>query len=147
MAALAEAALATDESTLATWEVVTTWRPGHPGTCGYTRSDYGDADEPAGPTPLEQLLSVVNTCVILGLRVRCALEGLQLDGVEVTASAQSGLRGLVHLPTAAPGLRSLAVRVALESDGARERLDQIVEEVLATSPVLASLRQPASRTR
>lgn len=145
MRTLMDTALATSDATLTPWRVVTVWTPGLDGGRGETRISYGDdADGPEGggdPTPQEQLLEVANNCVVLGLRVRCALEGLQVRAVEVTTTGESGLRGLVYLPSLTAGFQSLETQVAVRGDGPRANLDEIAREVLATSPVLACLRQ------
>lgn len=145
MRTLVDTALATSDATLTPWRVVTIWAPGLDGAWGETRNTYGDDDvglEGGGdPTPHEQLLGVANSCVILGLRVRCALEGLPLRTVEVTTTGESALRGLVYLPTLTAGFRSLETQVLARGDGPRAHLDEIAREVLATSPVLACLRQ------
>jgi len=139
------AALAAPDGARANWRVVTTWEPGPEGAWGHSHSrhDVDGRDEDDGDrTPQEQLLGVANTCVIVGLRVRAAREGLRLDAIEVTASADSDLRELVGLPTSTPGFRALDIRVATRGDGSAERREALVREVLAASPILACLRQP-----
>lgn len=139
--ALRETAFAAPRGAAISWQVSTRWAPG----CDDQTHRFGGGE--AGerePTPQEQLLGVVNTCLLLGLRTRCALDRLQLDMIEVTITGEMDLRGVVGLPTPEPGVRGIAVNIVIEAQAGEGRLRRLAREALEASPVLSTLRGAVS---
>ncbi|MGA0601249.1 OsmC family protein [Caulobacter sp. KR2-114] len=134
--ALRRVASSTEATEVASWLTSTRWEPGCDG-----RALYGDAegDGDSEPSPQELLLGVINSCLLLGTRIRCALEGIQLDMLEVTSTAETDLRAMVGLPEPSPGLRNITVVIVVESYAAEGRLKELGQETLLGSPVLATL--------
>ncbi len=137
--ALRDTAFAAPATATTSWQVSTQWEPGRHGQT----HQFGDGDpqDDGDPTPQEQLLGVVNACLLLGLRIRCALDRLQLDRIEVTTTGETDLRSLVGLPTADPGLRNIRVDIMIEAKAGEGRLRRLAREALEASPVLSTLRR------
>lgn len=136
--ALRDTAFAAPATATTSWQVSTRWAPGcDDQTHRFGGDEAGDGD----PTPQEQILGVVNACLLLGLRVRCALDRLQLDTIEVTTTGETDLRSLVGLPTPDPGLRNITVEIVIEAQAGEGRLRRLAREALEASPVLCTLRR------
>lgn len=136
--ALRDTAFAASATATTRWKVTTRWAQG----CDdQTHRFSGDEEGEGDPTPQEQLLGVVNACLLLGLRIRCALDRLQLDMIEVTTTGETDLRSLVGLPTPDPGLRNISVGIVIEAQAGEGRLRRLAREALEASPVLSTLRR------
>lgn len=139
--ALRDTACAAPGVATTSWQVSTRWALGCDDQAHrFGRGEAGEGD----PTPQEQLLGVVNTCLLLGLRTRCALDRLQLDMIEVTTTGEMDLRGVVGLPTPEPGVRGIAVNIVIEAQAGEGRLRRLAREALEASPVLSTLRGAVS---
>lgn len=136
--ALRDTAFAAPATATTSWQVSTRWAKGcDDQTHRFSGEGAGDED----PTPQEELLGVVNACLLLGLRIRCALDRLQLDTIEVTTTGETDLRSLVGLPTPDPGLRNIKVDIVIEAKAGEGRLRRLAREALEASPVLSTLRR------
>jgi uncharacterized OsmC-like protein len=101
-----------------------------------------DFDEPceigggnAYANPQEYLLGALNACMIVGYTALCALQGIQLQKLEIVTEGEIDLRGFFGLDPFVPaGYAGLRSKVTIKADGSPEQLRQIHQMVLATSP-------------
>jgi len=99
--------------------------------------------EDSAPNPQELLLSALNSCLVVGYVVQCALRGIRLDDCRIETEGDLDMRGFLGLDEAvAPGYRRISYTVHLEGNGTREQLEEIHQEVMATSPNFFNLAQP-----
>jgi uncharacterized OsmC-like protein len=140
------------------WEVSTCWRGG-------TRSDtqvrsYAiggvrvakdftiRVDEPLElcgtnkfANPQEYLLAALNSCMIVGYTVGCALEGIKLDELRIETEGDIDLRGFLGLSAEVkPGYDQLRYTVHIKGDGTPEQFDRIHRTVMSTSPNYFNVR-------
>jgi len=106
-----------------------------------------DVDEPlqlggtnTQPNPQEYLLAALNACMIVGYAALCALEGINLDKLEIVTTGNIDLRGFLGIdPAVNPGYNSLSYTVKIKGDGTREQFEKIHRMVQATSPNFANI--------
>jgi uncharacterized OsmC-like protein len=99
--------------------------------------------EDTGPNPQELLISALNGCLIIGYVVQAAMRGIKLADCRIETEGELDLRGFLGLDEAvSPGYRRISYTVHLDGDGTREQLEEIHEEVMATSPNFFNLAQP-----
>ena len=95
------------------------------------------------PNPQELLLSAVNACLVVGYVVPAALRGVKLDDCRIETEGELDMRGFLGLDeSVSPGYRRISYTVHLDGDGSREQLEEIHQEVMATSPNFFNLAQP-----
>ena len=71
----------------------------------------------------------------VGYVALCALNGIELEKLEIETEGEIDLRGFLGLdPTVAPGYEQLDYTVRIKGDGTPEQFEQIHKMVQATSP-------------
>ena len=101
-----------------------------------------DIDEPfelggsnRHPNPQEYLLAALNACMMVGYSALCALNGIQLEKLEIVTEGDIDLRGFLGLdPEVSPGYDDLRYTVRIKGDGKPEQFEEIHKAVMATSP-------------
>jgi len=94
----------------------------------------------AAPNPQELLLAALNASMIVGFAVHATRAGIVIDGLEIATSGQLDLRRYLGLdPWISPGYGSVVQRVEVRSEASPEKLQAVLDSVIATSPVLGSL--------
>ncbi len=139
------------------WSVASTWQGGTRNRATVRSFEIGgeevmrpftmDIDEPlqlggsdTNPNPQEYLLAALNACMIVGYAALCALEGIELEKLEIETSGEIDLRGFLGLDsTVNPGYDSLSYTVSIKGDGSTEQFEKIHQMVMATSPNFANI--------
>ncbi len=106
-----------------------------------------DVDEPfqlggtnTQPNPQEYLLAALNACMIVGYAALSALEGINLEKLEIVTTGNIDLRGFLGIdPTVNPGYDSLSYTVNIKGDGTPEQFEKIHRMVQATSPNFSNI--------
>jgi uncharacterized OsmC-like protein len=101
-----------------------------------------ETDEPAElggsnqyANPQEYLIAALNACMTVGYAALCALHGIRLEKLEIVTEGDIDLRGFLALEKGvSPGYDTLRTRVIVKADATPERLREIHEMVMATSP-------------
>lgn len=109
--------------------------------------DFGAASQ--GTSSLELLLGALCADVLLRFRDLCDRKRVALDQAEIRVSGQLG-NALVALSVVGeegdPGLSSATVLLSVASPAAEALLQDVWQEVLARSPIVATLRKCAHLT-
>lgn len=139
------------------WSVASTWQGGTRNRATVRSYEIGgeqvmrpftiDVDEPlelggtnTKPNPQEYLLAALNACMIVGYAALSALEGVQLETLEIETSGAIDLRGFLGLDSSVnPGYDSLSYTVTIKGDGTPEQFEKIHRMVMATSPNFANI--------
>jgi hypothetical protein len=78
--------------------------------------------------------------MIVGYTALCALQGINLQRLEITTEGDIDLRGFFGLDSSvAAGYRELHSRVMIKGDGTEEQFQKNHQMVLATSPTLDNI--------
>lgn len=93
----------------------------------------------AAPNPQELLLAALNASMIVGFAAHATRAGIAIDGLEIATRGLLDLRRYLGLdPWLAPGYGSVVQRIEVRSTASREQLQEVLDQVLASSPVLGS---------
>jgi uncharacterized OsmC-like protein len=137
---------------LTRWKVTSAWQrrthiraaigPCHIGEKAVKRPFAIDIDEPAElgggnayPNPQEHLIAALKACMMVGYVTLCALQGIDLEKLEIQTEGDIDLRGFLGLDDTIPaGYKSLKYRVTIKGNASEEQFAKIHEMVMATSP-------------
>lgn len=116
----------------------------------HTRGFVIHTDEPnqlcgedSAPNPQEVLMAALNACMSVGYATLCALEGIEIDSLQIESAGNLDLRGFLGLDaTVKPGYDSLRYTVRIKGSGTREQFERIHEMVMATSPNFFNINRP-----
>lgn len=108
------------------------------------------ADEPSelmgqnsAPNPQELLMTALNACMMVGYVANAALQGIELEAIEIDTSGELDLRGFLGLDdTIPPGYRQIDYTVRISGPGTPEQFEEIHQAVMKTSPNFFNLNQP-----
>ncbi len=100
------------------------------------------ADEPlelcganTHPNPQEYLMGALNACMMVGYVAACALNGIQLEKLEIETEGDIDLRGFLALDQhIIPGYEKISYTVHIKGNGTPEQFEQIHAFVKKTSP-------------
>lgn len=92
-----------------------------------------------GPAPTEVVLLALAACVGGTLVDSATLEGIDVDGLEVTVDGEFDLRGAFGVDGARPGLSGVSVTLRVRADVDDATLDEVGRESLRLSPTARSL--------
>ncbi len=115
------------------------------------RRDFRIAsDEPAellgrntAPNPQELLMAALNACMTVGYVAGCALEGIELELLEIETEGKLDLRGFLGLgPKIPAGYEEVRQTVRIKGNGTPEQFAKVHATVLATSPNYFNLTRP-----
>jgi uncharacterized OsmC-like protein len=145
------AALAADAPALARWEggmrVVTRLDAG-PSFSTDMPEELGGSGDRISPGWL--LRAGLASCLTTRIAMAAAVEGIELEAIEVMASSRSDTRGLLGMPGGAgepigPGPFDVTLQVRICAPGIPpERLRALVEYSQTHSPVSAALSEPVT---
>ena len=102
-----------------------------------------DRDDPR-VSALEQVLGALGSDVVVGFWRLAKKKRLEIHGVEATVEAtlENPLTFLgVVGETGEPAMKAARVRVYVSTPGAREAVEEVWRETLATSPLVCTLRR------
>ena len=103
-------------------------------------SDVGGRD--SGPAPGEVLLGALGGCVGMTYIMHAAMQGIDVDELDITIEAGWDVRGLFELDGVPAGLSNVAVAVKVRADATRQDLERIGALTARTSAVFNSLAHP-----
>ena len=113
-------------------------------------------DEPAdlggtntAPNMVEIVLGAFGACLIVGYVMNAAVRGIHLDKVEVDVEGDIDLPGFLGLEPpekVSPGFTNIRARVFLKTKEpvSKEELEKLHEDVVKTSPVGNTLKNPVN---
>jgi uncharacterized OsmC-like protein len=134
------------------WQVASYWRGGFRSDTRVTQGVIGGqpvakdftirVDEPLQlfgtnqyANPQEHLLAALNSCMIVGYSALCALEGIELEELQIDTEGDIDLRGFLGIdPTVKPGYDQLRYTVRIKGNATPEQFEKIHRSVMATSP-------------
>ncbi|MEC9372829.1 MAG: OsmC family protein [Planctomycetota bacterium] len=124
---------ASTESTVSHWEL-----GGRREARRFTvRTDEPPALMGAGEeaNPQEVLMAGLNACMMVGYAALCAIEGIELESIEIETEGTLDLRGFLALDkNVKPGYDDLKYTVRIKGDGTPEQFERVHKGVQATSP-------------
>ena len=97
--------------------------------------------------PQEYLLAALNACMIVGFTALCALEGYEIEHLEIATEGDIDLRGFLGLDAAvSPGYDGLSTTLWVKGSASAEQFQQIFETMLTTSPNSHNVTKPVPVT-
>jgi len=86
------------------------------------------------PNPQELLFAAMNSCMMVGYSAYAAVEGIQLEKLEIETTGELDLRGFLGLDeNVKPGYESLQFTVHIKGDATPEQFQRLHEKVQKTS--------------
>ena len=92
-----------------------------------------------GPVPGELVLTALAACITTQFVERAALDGVELEDLELTCEAHLDLRGSLGIGEDRPGLRRIEMQAEVTSTTGGRVLDDLLARAVRTSPVADSL--------
>lgn len=141
------AATADPEKALFSFSAKTLWQGGTI-TQTVARDRVIAADEPealggtdSAPDPVELLLAALTSCVSIGIVTHAAKRGIDFDDFEIEVRGDLDLRGYLGIDDKVrPGYTDIEYTVRIQSDVPREKLEDILQTAVATSPMYDNIR-------
>ena len=100
------------------------------------------SDEPTGlggtdtaPNPVEQLLSALGNCLLLGYAANASAVGIAIKDLKIAVDGDVDLRSFLGLAPGHAGFSAIRVRVDLDTDADAEAVAELHRKVAASSPV------------
>lgn len=123
-----------------TWPAKTKWLGG---TASVTKvRDFevrvDDPEERGGsntaPNPAETLLAALGSCIIIDYVCTAALEGINIEELEVDIKGETDPEGFFGLSDK-KGFQRITCSVSLRSDAGKAKLEKLHKHVVETSPI------------
>lgn len=96
-----------------------------------------------GPNAVEALLHALGSCLSVGIVYNAAAQGINVKSLSFDIEGDLNLHSFLGLSeTMRPGYSNIEVKVNMDSDAPREKIEELCEYVQRTSPVLDCLRNP-----
>jgi uncharacterized OsmC-like protein len=115
------------------------------GACSRTtiRDFEIECDEPpallgtnTAPNPVETILAALGSCLAVGFAYSAAGRDINLESLEISSEGDLDLRGFLGIADdVRPGYQNIKVTCRIKSDASEEKLSELYEHVLRTSPV------------
>lgn len=129
------------------WRVKTVWEGGAR-SVSEMRGYKIIIDEPVdmggsgqGPTPVEVILSGLGSCLAVGYSLNAAAMGIELQKIEIELEGELDAFMFLGLPADIhPGFTKIKARVFLKSATSYEKLEELHQKVVSTSPVGMTLK-------
>jgi uncharacterized OsmC-like protein len=121
-------------------------------SCAYSKTKIRnfilEGDEPVSylgsnrvPNPVETILAALGSCLSIGFAYNAAARGINLDALDISLEGDLDLRGFLGISDKVrPGYQNIKITFKVKSDASRERLEELFNHVLRTSPVLDIIR-------
>jgi uncharacterized OsmC-like protein len=102
-----------------------------------------EADEPTQlvgtnkhANPVEFILAALGSCLVTGFAYNAAIRGINLESLEISLEGNLDLRGFLGVSDKVrPGYQAINVRCKVKSNATREKITELCEHVVKTSPV------------
>jgi len=115
------------------------------GACSETKiRDFEiECDEPPvllgtnkAPNPVETILAALGSCLAVGFAYSAAARGINLESLDISLEGALDLRGFLGVSDdVRPGYQNIKITCRIKSDASEEKLSELYEHVLRTSPV------------
>lgn len=113
-----------------------------------------EADEPAvllgsnkAPNAVELVLAALGSCLSVGFAYAAAARGIDLQSMEFDIEGDLDLQGFLGISDEVrPGYERIRVSCKLKSDAPRDKIKDLIEYVVRTSPVTDIIRNPVPVT-
>jgi uncharacterized OsmC-like protein len=130
------------------WKAEVIWQSGFRNQIRIRDLPAGYADEPevlggtnSAPNPVEQLLGALGSCLAIGYTANASVRGIQLEELRLELEGHIDLPVFLGLREGHAGYPDIAVRVYLKADAPQQRLEELHQHVLRTSPVGQTLEK------
>lgn len=102
-----------------------------------------ECDEPSAllgtnkvPNPVETILAALGSCLAVGFAYSAAARDINLKSLDISLEGDLDLRGFLGISDdVRSGYQSIKVTCRIKSDASEEKLSELYEHVLRTSPV------------
>lgn len=92
------------------------------------------------PTPQEYLLGGMGACMLVGFSVGAAVEGIELEKLEIEITSGLDLRGFLEVDPDAPiSLKDVKYTIKVKGNGTKDQFEKIHQTVIKTSPNRATV--------
>jgi uncharacterized OsmC-like protein len=137
------------------WKASTTWKGGFQvETC--SRDFTLLADEPEmlcgtnkASNPVEMVLQAYGACLTIGYAMNAAVRGIKINDIKIDLEGEIDLPGFLGLEPPEkmnmdklPGFKTITAKVKINSDTGKEKLQELHDHVVSTSPVGITLSRP-----
>jgi uncharacterized OsmC-like protein len=106
------------------------------------------SDEPIGlggedtaPNPVEQVLGAFGNCLAVGYAANATAAGIELKNLRIELEGDLDLHAFLGLRDGHAGFDSITAKVSIEADAPLERIEDLHNKVVSTSPVGHTLQQ------
>lgn len=132
-----------------TWKATVEWGGGFRSAASVREFEPIPSDEPAGlggtdtaPNPVEQLLAALGNCLAVGYAANLTAAGIRIRDLRIDLEGDLDLHTFLGLKPGNAGYSQIRATVHLDADAEPEKLAEIHEKVVATSPVGHTLSRP-----
>jgi len=87
------------------------------------------------PNPVEQLLGALGNCLAVGYAANASAAGIQIRSLRIALEGNIDLRTFLGLEQANAGYEAIKVKVKIDTDASRDKIDVLHQKVVGTSPV------------
>ncbi|MFG0285315.1 MAG: OsmC family protein [Phycisphaerales bacterium JB039] len=93
--------------------------------------------------PQEYLFAAMNACLAATYVAACAVNGIELESLEIETTGEIDLRGFLAIDARVPaGYEQVQYTVRIKGSGTPEQFEQIHRHVMATSPNYYNINRP-----
>ena len=109
-----------------------------------------ESDEPIpllgsniAPNAVEMVLAALGSCLSVGFAYSAAGMGINLQSLELNIEGDLDVHGFLGLSKEIrPGYKNIRVAIRLKSDASGEKIKELFDHVIETSPVTDIIRNP-----
>lgn len=108
-----------------------------------------EGDEPAayggsaqGASPQELLLTAVGNCVAATCIGGLSAQRIEVRSLRIDVSGRVNFKAAYGVAPGAPGFESVDVKLFIETDAPRERVDALLRKLLPTAPIPDTILRP-----
>jgi uncharacterized OsmC-like protein len=99
--------------------------------------------ENTAANPQEVLMTALNSCIMVGYVVGAAVNGIDLESVQIETHGELDLRGFLGIDEKVrPGYEAIQYTVRIKGNGTPEQFQKIHETVIKTSPNYFNVSRP-----
>lgn len=153
VAALTAACTEDAENAATTWKAEVTWTGGFRSESRVREFGPVPSDEPSGlggtdqaPNPVEQLLSALGNCLAVGVAANATARGISITKLSIAVEGDLDLSTFLGIADSHAGFSSIEARVDIDSDADPAAVEELIQQVSATSPVGHTLSRPIPLT-
>jgi len=113
-----------------------------------------DGDEPPvllgenhGPNAVEALLHAMGSCLSVGIVYNGAARGINIKSLNFDIDGDLNLHAFLGLSeTERPGYSNIRIKINIDSDAPRDKIEELCKYVEKTSPMMDCIRNPVPVT-